>query len=188
MIIALAGRRIDSPETSPPRFPLNQTEIVKNRLEALFQEKGATVLVCSGACGADLLALEIAGRLGIRRRLVLPFEQNQFKSLSVVDRPGNWGPVFDHIYEELLSSSDVVTLKYAPNDDEAFTQTNRVIFDEAEAIIKTLAEKTSSALFVKNIKAVLVWEGSPRNEGDTTADFKREAERRGLTIEEISTI
>jgi hypothetical protein len=38
----------------------------------------AVALVCSAACGADLVALEEAERLGIRRRIILPLAPSSF--------------------------------------------------------------------------------------------------------------
>jgi hypothetical protein len=41
------------------------------RLRRFFHEQEASALVGSAACGADLLALEIAGELSLRRRVIL---------------------------------------------------------------------------------------------------------------------
>lgn len=77
-VIALAGRRIDAPETKSARFPLSNVPIVRERLAALLAAEHAEALVCSAACGADLIALAEAERLGLRRRIVLPFRQSAF--------------------------------------------------------------------------------------------------------------
>src|SRR5438552_4042532 len=94
IIVALAGRRIDA-EGAPARFPLDQAPRVRERLDALLLELRPAALVCSAACGADLLALEAAAALNIPARIVLPFEPGRFRTSSVVDRPGDWGPRFD---------------------------------------------------------------------------------------------
>src|SRR5215475_9263435 len=87
MIVALAGRRIDAEGSESIRFPMKNVELVKERLRTLFISLKPQVLVCSAACGADLVALQVAGELKIRRSIVLPFAQAAFKSSSVVDRP-----------------------------------------------------------------------------------------------------
>ena len=71
MIIALVGRRIDAPDAEA-RFPLSQAGRVRETIRARLQGCGATALVTSGACGADLLAQDVAGELGLSRRMVLP--------------------------------------------------------------------------------------------------------------------
>src|SRR5882757_8992673 len=92
-VLALAGRRIDAPETEPPRFPLKNVPMVRERLAALLAAEHAEALVCSAACGADLIALEEAERLGLRRRIVLTFPPNRFCVASLTDRPGNGCPL-----------------------------------------------------------------------------------------------
>jgi hypothetical protein len=79
MIIALAGRRIDAPGTEVTRFPLENVRLVQKRIRELFVELDAEVLVSSAACGADLLAIGEADRLGMSYRIVLPFEASHFR-------------------------------------------------------------------------------------------------------------
>src|SRR4051812_712887 len=95
-IVVLQGPRIDADGTYPPRFPLDCVPMVRQRIAHILTEECASILVCSAACGTDLIALEEAERLGLRRRIVLPFSPERFRETSVVDRPGDWGSVFDH--------------------------------------------------------------------------------------------
>src|SRR3984957_6214255 len=118
-VIALAGRRIDAPDTDPPRFPLQNVPIVRRRLAALFSAEHAEALVCSAACGADLVALEEAERLGLRRRIVLPFPPERFRETSVTDRPGDWGPVFDRLVAAAEAAGDLVILQSTGDDNDA---------------------------------------------------------------------
>src|SRR5215510_14628657 len=99
-VAALAGRRIDAADASTSRFPLANTELVRERLQALLRAEQSDALVCSAAYGADLIALDVAGALGLRRRVVLPFAAERFRQSSVTDRPGDWGPLFDQIIGE----------------------------------------------------------------------------------------
>src|SRR4051812_11745538 len=96
-VIALAGRRIDAPGTSAPRFAREAVPSGGRRFASLFGKERAGILVCSAACGADLLALDEAERLGLRRRIVLPFAPDRFRETSVADRPGDWGRMFDRL-------------------------------------------------------------------------------------------
>jgi hypothetical protein len=111
VIIAVAGRRIDAIDTKTPRFPLENVPDVEHRLDELFERATATAMVASAACGADLLALTVAGKRGMRRRVVLPFSRDKFRTTSVTDRPGNWGPVYDRVLADLDPTGDVVTLE-----------------------------------------------------------------------------
>lgn len=110
MVIALAGRRIDAEGAASPRFPTENIGNVKEKLGLFFIEKKPDWLVSSSACGADLIALDIAGELEINRKIILPFDAKTFRSTSVVDRPGDWGMLFDRIYDELKKENNVIDL------------------------------------------------------------------------------
>jgi predicted acylesterase/phospholipase RssA len=179
-VIALAGRRVDAPGTDPPRFPLEEVPLVRSRLADLLVQEGAAVLVCSAACGADLVALEEAERLGLRRRIVLPFPPERFRNTSVVDRPGNWGPVFDRMVAAAQARGDLVVLPAEAGDDEAaYAAANQAIVREATAIAR--GDSLHGPL------AVLVWEGTARANGDTTAGFRGLAVKAGFGVRSIPT-
>jgi hypothetical protein len=187
MVVALAGRRVDPPGVERPRFPLANVEAVAERLRTVLADLEPEVLVSSAACGADLLALGAARTLGIRRRIVLPFEASRFRATSVVDRSGKWGPLFDSLYEELLSSNDVVILTCAGDDEDAYAAaTDRIV---TEAL--SLAEQSNPEGIVspgRGPTAIVVWEGESRDEGDLTARFAALAENEGMRILEVATL
>jgi hypothetical protein len=192
IIVALAGRRIDAPDTQKPSFPLENTEKVRRCMSELFTKHQVSTLVCSAACGADLLALEVAGDLGLRRRIVLPFERDRFREISVIDRPGNWGALFDRIYSEIEAAGDLVILHKSDQDEAAFLAANQAIFEEARLLAHSTAnkQKTAENSFEDKILAVIVWDGKPRGEGaaDMTAGFMHEARRQGFPVAEILTL
>jgi hypothetical protein len=181
MVIALAGRRISDPGSEVIRFAWENVEKVRDSLRTFFASIRPKVLVSSGACGADLLALEVAGNMGILRSIVLPFDPAIFKTSSVTDRPGDWGPLFDKICHEVAQEEKIQVHGYAKNDDAKYLKTNVDILQRAEA----LAEKYGVS---KKLMAVIVWEGKPKGSDDATADFKSEALKRNFEIKEISTL
>jgi len=178
MIIALAGRRVDSADAKEPRFPLQNVESVRARARAVFREKGATTLVSSAACGADLIALSEAGQLGLRRRVILPFERRRFRETSVTDRPGEWGPLYDQVLDAMEAEGDLVILQNG-SEDEAYSAANRAILDEAVELAEAIHESAT---------AVLIWDGVSRGDHDLTEEFGAEARKRGLAVTEVRTI
>ncbi len=178
MIAALAGRRIDAPGARAERFPLENVPSVCERIRAVLSS-GTRVLVCSASCGADLIALDEAGKLGIRRRVVLPFAREPFREMSVADRPGDWGPVFDGLMDQAETTCDIVVLPCDPTDADAYAAANAAILDEAERISREISEQ---------VRAVVVWDGKSRGDDDLTAAFRDEAKRRGYPVTEISTL
>jgi hypothetical protein len=133
-------------------------------------------LVCSAACGSDLVALEEAERLGLRRRIVLPFGRERFRQSSVTDRPGNWGAAFDRLADGAQEAGDLVVLDPTDGDEgAAYAAANVAILREAQALARTAGSACRTA-------AVIVWEGAPRGTDDATDGFRRLAEAAGIEV------
>lgn len=177
MIIALSGRRVDALGAEQPRFPLPNVDRVKADVRRLLQDRQATALVSSAACGADLIALSEAGTLGLRRRVILPFEPARFRETSVVDRPGDWGAVYDQVIADVQARGDLVVLGKTEQDDP-YAATNTVILDQAVALAKPMQEA---------VGILLVWDGASRGKEDFTESFGTEARKLGLPVFEILT-
>jgi hypothetical protein len=182
-VIALAGRRIDAPDTNSPRFPLEHVPLVRRRIVHLLSEEHTEALVCSAACGADLIALEEAERLGLRRRIVLPFPPRRFRETSVTDRPGNWGPAFDRLIAAAEVTGDLVILSSTgADDDAAYAAANQAIVREAETLARATLDGTRFRLV-----AVIVWEGSARVGTDASGGLLNLAMKAGFEERSILT-
>lgn len=178
MIIALAGRRVDAAGAKPPRFPMQNVDLVRIRVRAMLEAQGAKVLVCSAACGADLIALSEAGPLNLRRRVILPFNRKRFRDTSVTDRPGDWGTIYDRVLDEVQAKGDLVVMEET-SDEEAYSAANLAILDEAASLAKQLDYPATAAL---------VWDGVSRGDHDITEEFGIEARKRGLAVIEVKTV
>jgi hypothetical protein len=179
MIIALAGRRIDAANAEQERFPAKNVAMVRERIRQMLKSQKATLLVSSAACGADLLALSEAGSLGLRRKIVLPFEREKFRATSVTDRPGEWGALYDGALNEVEQNGDLFVIQSTGNDDEAYTEASHAIVDEALLLGMQLQQPAI---------AVLVWEGQSRGAGDLTEEFGVFARSKGVTVRSILTL
>jgi hypothetical protein len=178
LVLALSGRRIDPLETTHPAFPQDHVETVRIRLLRLFRDLGATTLVCSAACGADLLGLDVAQSLGIRSRVVLPYDPLCFRHTSVVDRPGDWGPIFDRVILAAVHNCDFINLQL-PDTEASFLVTNEAVLEQAGVLSEASGERAA---------AVLVWEGVPKGESDFTERFGRSAGNRGMEVYSVHTL
>lgn len=180
MIIALSGRRVDAPGAKQPRFPSTpeHVETVRGRILDLLKNQNARVLVSSAACGADLLALSAAGSLGLRRRIVLPFDPETFRKTSVTDRPGNWVALYDSVVDEAMKNGDLVVTG-ARFGSQAYSETNHSILDEALLLARSLHYP---------VAAVLVWDRESRGEGDLTEEFGVYARSKKVPVIEITTL
>jgi hypothetical protein len=178
MIVALAGRRIDGPDAPDHRFPEENIELVRGRVLEILKTLAASAVVCSAACGADLIALSSARSLGLRIRVVLPFDRERFRATSVTDRPGDWGPIYDQILDEAAASGDLVFIPETL-DAEAYAAANQAIFDEAISLARELNQP---------VTAVLVWDCAKSGPHDMTEEFGIEAVKRGVKMQEVKTI
>ena len=177
-VVALSGRRIDV-AGAVPVFPLDRCADVAAAIRTRLLQVDARLLVASAACGADLLALEAAKTLGIRRRIVLPFSEALFREQSVSGRPGDWESMFDRACEEAARGGDLVVLDSQSPSDRAYLEAAHALLDESEAAMT--AHGCTERL------ALAVWEG-PRHGGmDVTRELVEEARRRGWLTSEILT-
>jgi hypothetical protein len=180
-VVALAGRRVDVEGTDPPRFPLGNVPLVRERLAQLLVAEHAVAVVSSAACGADLIALEEAERLGLRRRIVLPFPPDRFRDTSVIDRPGHWSPVFDRLIAAARDAGDLVVLDASAHaGDAAYAAANEAIIQEAQA----LAYDGEA----RRLLAVVIWEGAKRSGSDSTEGFRKLAAKAGIVQRSVVTL
>lgn len=178
MIIALAGRRIDAAGARVARFPAQNVSIVEQRIRLLFEEHKAQALVCSAANGADLLALAVAGELGIHREIILPFPADVFRELSVTDRLGDWGWRFDRVITDLEGPHQITLLDTAAKGAAAYMLANQAILDRAALLG---CEKKQA------VWAVIVWNGASGGNQDITLAFRDAAQAAGIRIIEVPT-
>jgi hypothetical protein len=184
MVIALAGRRIDAADAPVARFPPGNEGKVRVRLGRVFEELAPTALVSSAACGADLLALEVAGAMGLRRVVVLPWGRERFRGLSVVDRGAGWGERYDRVIDEVEADGELSVLGIDDGDEAAYAATNEAILRRAIEV----AGEPGGAGDAHEVIAVPVWDGKPRGPDDFTHRFLLAARTRGLEIREIRTL
>lgn len=181
MVIAFAGRRVDAPNATDVRFPAKNVPAVRKRVLHAFEDQGATAIVSAAACGADLVALEAAGELGMRRVIVLPWDRDQFREGSVVDRGAEWGEIYDDIIDAVEAQGDLEILGYTTDDDAAYAATNEAILDAAQRVAEEEDEPDEPL-------AVVAWDGKSRGADDITELFMTAARRRGIEVVELSTV
>jgi hypothetical protein len=150
---------------------------VRHDIEATFRRLRLEAIVCSAACGADLLALDTAQVLDIEAHVVLPFDSDRFRATSVVDRPGDWGRLYDAAIAK-ARASDRLTVLPGPfaTDSDAFSAATHELVRRAREL--------SGADAV----AIAIWDARPRDADDFTAEFVRAAGAEGMQPISISTL
>jgi hypothetical protein len=175
-VATLAGRRIDAPGATVGRFPLANRDRVRRALLATWRAHAVRALVTAAACGVDLLGLDAAAEAGALRHVVLPFDRARFRATSVIDRPGDWGALFDAVIADVAGAGRLTELAF--DDRTAYVATNVAMLDHAAHVAATLALP---------LIAVVAWDGVPRDGMDVTLAFRDEARARGLPLIELPT-
>jgi hypothetical protein len=193
-IVAFAGRRIDAPDVETPRFPLSQVNVVQKKIEELFRRDNVKTLICSAACGADLIALRIVQKLGIGYRIVLPFAPERFRITSVMDRPctqeWNWGVLFHQMIGIAQGKGALVVVETHEDRQAAYQAVNHAILNEAlqQSRIQPNVSRMELPQDLYEVHAVIAWDGHARGPRDLTLHFAEEARSRGLVVKEILTL
>jgi hypothetical protein len=170
-VAAVAGRRVDAPG-APARFPAGAVPVVAAAVKAFLAGHGVVAVVASAACGADIVALEAALELGIRTRIVLPFERGRFRRTSVEDRGIEWGSRYQAVIERADGQGDLVVLDDAKgSDDDAYARANARILAET----LDLAHLSHARCI-----ALAIWDEKPRSGTDATRDFLEAAKGQGM--------
>ena len=175
-VACLAGRRIDPQHADTIRFPAHCEPWVRRQLSRILATDAVGHLVCSAACGADIIALEACASSGVSATIVLPFAAAEFRRVSVTDRPGDWGPRFDRVLARARAAGSIIELSMSSKDERAFNIAN-------EEIVSTAAGMRSARHL-----AVIVWDGEKVGEEDVTGHVRDLAVARGFDLVEVSTL
>jgi hypothetical protein len=182
VVVVLAGRRIDAIATEARRFPIENISRVGEALRACFSELGATALVCSAANGADLIALRIANERSMRIHVVLGCAVEEFRRVSVTDRPGaEWGALFDHVIAAADARADLVVLDTGVDCDayDTLAAVNARLVGDAQQIATAMHSR---------VVGVAVWEGHSRGAEDVTAGFVELLRVQSISVRHVATL
>jgi hypothetical protein len=173
-VLISAGRRVDPADAAVSRFPSSEVAEVRRKIQKFFAQEKPRAVVCSAACGADLLVLDVARSRHTERFVLLPSEQKEFRKTSVTDRPGDWGELYDGV----LKTSKVEVLKL-PEGQEGYLETNLKLLDRGQELARKYSVST---------EALVVWNQESRGPDDVTAHFLEQANLRNIPVNEISTL
>jgi hypothetical protein len=81
-LVLFAGHRVDEPGRLERRFPQDQEEkakiLIKEAVGRLVDDKYSVILLASAAPGADILAHQVCGELGLTSLICLPMPPEDF--------------------------------------------------------------------------------------------------------------
>ena len=171
VMVVHSGNRIDHPDRQAPRFPPDREQAVAARVSALLEAVDPLGVVTAGAAGADLLMIEGALHHDIPVHLVLPFDPEQFRRISVADQGEGWAERFDRALDHIAAHPwcSVTTLDLPP-DESGFRGGNEALVERA------------LALAPGQVLAVAVRPRNGESERSMTDDFVDRAEAAALSV------
>jgi len=144
------GRRI-LPQEPPIGLATADEDDVETRIVDTFERNNVGFAYGSLACGADILFAEAALACSAELHVVLPFEKEEFKRISVESGGANWGPRFERCLEAAASVTLATEDSYL-GDDALFTYCSRLAMG--------LAAMRANELCIEPIQLAL-WDGQP---------------------------
>ncbi len=118
-VIHYTGHMIDPPGAKG-RFPATREREVAETIAAALDRTGVGFAYGSLACGADILFAEACLARGIDLNVVLPFQKDEFKKLSVLRGGPGWDARFDRCLEQARSVTYATEGEYL-GDEMLFT-------------------------------------------------------------------
>jgi hypothetical protein len=126
---------VDAPDRSPPRFAPDKEPLAAAAIGKLLDELGAgasDVAISSGACGGDLLFAESCLQRGLRVKIYLPLEQEEFLKESIDFAGQYWRQKFFWV-KERVSAWHIMPhdLGPTPAGEDSFACVNLWMLDQA---------------------------------------------------------
>jgi hypothetical protein len=172
--IVFTGHVTDDPDRAEPRFPEAMCDLAIMAISGAVLEIAAAsnkaVLVSSLARGADIIAVEVAKKIGLAVRLFLPQRIPVFKQHSPLKE---WELKFnDILWEEWQQGPENVMIINGGTSGEDYAHANQ----EAVWWAKALAPKITLLAF---------WDGKDNNFAGGTSHFIATARSDGIDVKII---
>ena len=180
--ILFTGHMIDTPGRKEPRFPASKENEVRQWIKAkVIEEKNkigdSYVLqgIAGGACGGDILFLEICEELGIPAQMYLALPREQFLVESVAFAGNDWVERFDNLFKKLPHK----------------------VLSESKELPKWLQKKADYNIWTRNnlwelnsalvngglhMSLIALWDGKGGDGPGGTSDMVKEARQRGAKV------
>ena len=159
-VITFLGHMISAPG-APGRFPAESEHPVAQRIAAHLDEGSVGFGYGSLACGADILFAETLLSSSAELHVVLPFDKDEFKRISV--KPG--GPGWSRRFDDCLAKATSIT--YATEDSY---MGDDLLFTYAARLAMGLALLRATFLDAE-VEQAAVWDGKEAGgEGGTATD------------------
>lgn len=182
-VLLFTGHMIDDVNRQEPRFPKErEAEIrrkIKDGIENMFKSNPSAddyIGISGGACGGDLLFLEICKTLGISIKMLLALPAEKYIAESVAFAGSSWVDRFYHIYEDadtevriMAETKGSPTTSNEQNNDSFWERNNLWLLN------------TALAYGGHNLTLIAVWDGKGEDGPGGTKHMIEEIQKRGAS-------
>ncbi|WP_149274912.1 tetratricopeptide repeat-containing protein [Pareuzebyella sediminis] len=185
-VIMFTGHMIDAEDRKEPRFPKDREAEVRKKIKAAVEairkaspEKNF-LGISGGACGGDILFLEVCKELGIEMKMYLALPAEKYIVESVQFAGNNWVKRFYELYEDKNTEIDILAeTKELPvwlqeKKNYSFWERNNLWL-----------LNTALSFGGRHLNLVAVWDGKGGDGPGGTEHMIKEIKRRGALSEVI---
>ncbi len=180
-VLLFTGHMIDAENRKQPRFPKElEAEIhqkLKDSLENILKSNPFAddyIGISGGACGGDLIFLEICKALGIPIKMLLALPAEQYIAESVAFAGSSWVDRFYHIYKD--ADTEVSIMAEAKNSPNSSKEQSGYSFWERNNLWLL---NTALAYGGHNLTLIAVWDGKGEDGPGGTKHMIEEVQKRG---------
>ena len=180
-VFLFSGHMVDSPTRPEPRFPQTKVEAAKTKMAEILDRHGAgpeDFALTQGAAGGDLIFADACIARGVRLRLQIPFQRDEFVSKSILpsqDGAQYWVPLFARV-----QNSDHFTLRQMPDElgpvpanGNAFARCNLWLLN------------TALAYGISKVHFICLWDGAGGDGPGGTAHMCKAVQCRTGQVDQI---
>jgi len=180
-VLLFTGHMIDAENRKEPRFPKErEAEIrqkikvnVKDVLESNHAEDNY-IAIAGGACGGDLLFLEICNELGLKVKMLLALPAEDYIAESVSFAGKSWVDRFYRMYED--SNTEVSVFAQRKDLEVSVIEQDEYSFWERNNLWLL---KTALSFGGSNLTLIAVWDGKGEDGPGGTKHMIQEVQKSG---------
>ena len=187
-VLLFTGHMIDADNRKEPRFPKEREDEIrkkiKKKVEKIIETTSSAancVGIAGGACGGDLLFLEVCKELGMRTKMYLALPPEKYIVESVQFAGNSWVERFYNIFEDENTETDILAdSKTLPRwlqgkEGYSFWERNNMWL-----------LYTALSLGSRNLTLIAVWDGKGEDGPGGTRHMIQEIKARGAESKVIS--
>lgn len=174
-----SGHRVDSPQTTSPRFPSDKVNIAAIAIEKALEQIGANendLALTQGAAGGDILFAEAALKRNMRVQFLQPFSEPEFIEKSIL--PSIEGEQWRKRYLKVRSHHLCLDVRTMPESLGPLPKNLSGV--EANPYERCNRWLLNSALIygIEHVQFICLWNGSNGNGPGGTAYMYNEVQKR----------